>query len=80
MADMRFEVEQTLREPDTVRKSHSAPDSVRLYYKWFDVTTVGNKWVTVVVRVLADDDAFVLTAYATGQLKTGEEIWPNEIR
>ena len=80
MAGMRTEVEETLREPDMVRKSRSAPEHVRLYYRWFGTTAAGAKWVTVVVRILSDGDAFILTAYATGQPKAGEEIWPAEER
>ena len=76
MADMRAEVEGTQGEPDLVRKSRSAPEHVRLYYRWFGTTPVGAKWVTVVVRILSAGNAFVLTAYATGQPKAGEEIWP----
>ena len=64
---------ETLLDPDTIRKSNSEPDTVRIYYKWFENTVVGRKWVSVVVEFLDDDDAFVRRIPAPG-----EEIWQKE--
>ena len=36
---------------------------------------MGEKLLCVVVKVLREDDAFVLTAYLTDRLKRGEVIW-----
>jgi hypothetical protein len=38
-------------------------------------TQVGGKWLCVVVKYLPDD-AFVITAYFTDKVKTGEILWP----
>ena len=38
---------------------------------------VGGKWLCVVVKYAAED-AFVVTAYLTDQLKVGEVIWPKK--
>ena len=35
---MREFVIDTLQDSDVIRKSRSAPDTARLYYKWFDDT------------------------------------------
>jgi len=35
------------------------------------------KWLCVVVKYAADD-VFVVTAYLTDQLKTGDTIWPKK--
>lgn len=57
----------TLASPDAVTGSRSDPD-VSLYYKLFDDTGYGTKYVCVVVCELPDD-RFVLTAYLTGQVR-----------
>jgi hypothetical protein len=61
MADMLEAIEDTLRNPDEIRRSNTQRDTVRLYYKWTADTVVGDKWVYVVVKYV-DGDAFVLTA------------------
>lgn len=75
MAAMLSELMETLSAPDVVRQSNSEPTRVWLYYKWFDNTEVGNKWLCVVVEFLADNDSFVRTGYVTDRLKRGEEQW-----
>jgi hypothetical protein len=75
MAEMWESVVETLQSPDVIRRSNSDPYTVRLYYKWFVDTVVGARWVCVVVKY-RNNDAFVLTAYATDVIKEGEEIWP----
>ena len=49
MATMREFVAETLQAPNVIRKSNSDPDTVSLYYRWFDATVVGPKWACVVV-------------------------------
>ena len=78
MMEMREELAETLLDPDTIRKSNSEPDTVRVYYKWFENTVVGRKWVSVVVEFLDDDDAFVRTAFVRRIPAPGEEIWQKE--
>ena len=75
MLNMRAELYLTLQDPDLVKKSLHHPETVRIYFKWFERTVVGSKWVAVVVRFFADGDAFVLTAYGESNLMPGEELW-----
>lgn len=74
MRNMREEIIRTLQAPAEVRISRSDAN-VRLFYEFYSRTTVGDKWLCVVVKYLAAD-AFVITAYLTDKLKAGESIWP----
>ena len=76
LVGMESEIERVLRSPTEVRVSLS-DDAVRLFYEFYAETTVGGKWLCVVVKYLADD-AFVITAYLTDALKTGETVWPKK--
>lgn len=76
MADFRTEMAETLRGPDEIRRSSSAPETTSLYYKWYYGTSVGDKWVCVVVKALPAE-AFVATAYCTDRIKEGERLWPS---
>jgi hypothetical protein len=74
MNGMEWTIHETLRDPDSIWTSRSDPASVRLYYRWFRDTLVGDKYVCVVVKML-EADAFVLTAYVTTNIQEGEELW-----
>ena len=63
----------TLRSPDRVLRSR-LDTSVHLYYRWFPRTPVTSKHLMVAVKDL-DDDAFVITAFFTGEVRGGAEIW-----
>jgi hypothetical protein len=76
MAGMEAEIERVLQTPAEVRVSRS-DDTVQLFYEFYAQTRVGGKWLCVVVKYAADD-AFVVTAYLTDQLKAGETIWPKK--
>ena len=76
LVGMESEIERVLRSPTEVRVSLS-DDAVRLFYEFYAETTVGGKWLCVVVKYLADD-AFVITAYLTDTLKAGETVWPKK--
>lgn len=53
----------------------SASDAyVRLYYRFYQDTMVGEKFLCVVVKV-GSDDAFVVTAYLTDRVKKGNVLW-----
>ena len=73
MVDFRAEIEETLLYPDVIRRSNIAPETSRLYYKWYAGTNIGDKWVCVVVKVLPYE-AFVTTAYPTDRIKRGEPL------
>lgn len=73
MAGMAADIERILQTPTEVRVSRS-DDTVRLFYAQ---TRVGGKWLCIVVKY-PPDDAFVVTAYLTDQLKPGETLWPKK--
>ena len=75
MVDMRETIGETLRDPDIVIRSNSAPERARIYQKWMVGTIQGDKWVRVIVRFFADGDAFVLTAFTRNLMETGETLW-----
>ena len=70
MVGMELAVRETLEDPEEVRKSRLDQNTVRLYYRWFTNTTVGDKWVLVAVKFL-ESDAFILTAYEVNKIKPG---------
>lgn len=74
MAGLESSIEETLRSPETVVRSLSDPEA-RLYYRYYADTAVGGKFLCVVVKI-AQDDAFVITAYLTDRIKKGDQIWP----
>jgi len=73
MADMEPALEEALAGPDSVVESNSDP-TVRLYYRRFLETPVGDKFLCVVVKVI-EVDAFVITAYLTDKVKQGRILW-----
>ena len=76
MAEMEAEIERVLQAPAEVRVSRS-DNTVQLFYEFYARMLVGGKWLCVVVKY-PPDDAFVVTAYLTDQLKAGETIWPKK--
>jgi hypothetical protein len=73
MVGMRAAVEETLASPEIVVESLSDREA-RLYYRFYHRTVVGGKYLCAVVKVRGDD-AFVVTAYLTDQVKRGTVIW-----
>lgn len=76
MAGLEDEVMRALRSPMEVRMSRT-DEEVRLFYAFYTQTSVGGKWLCVVVRY-SSDDAFTITAYLTDKLKVGESVWPKK--
>ena len=74
MADMEPAIAIALSTPEVVRRSNT-DSSVYLYYRYHKNTTVGDKWLCVVIKYL-EDDAFIITAYLTDKLKAGEQLCP----
>ena len=74
MAGMVDKIEETLAKPESVVESLSDPEA-HLYYRYYLGTLVGDKHLCVVVK-LAQNDAFVLTAYLVGNPAGGRQIWP----
>jgi hypothetical protein len=74
MRGMEERIPETLRNPERVLESPSDARA-RLYYRFYVGTLVGDKHLCVVVKV-ADNDAFVLTAYLTTRPAEGQQLWP----
>lgn len=77
MTGMRRALEETLQAPESVFESLSDP-SARLYYRYYQRTMVGGKYLCVVVKITGGD-AFVITAYLTDRIKRGKALWPKEL-
>ncbi len=75
MVDMNSQIGVVLKTPEVVRQSRS-DSQVYLYYRFYEETVVGAKWLCVVIKDRSDD-AFVITAYLTDKLKQGVELWRN---
>ena len=76
MTDRERALEETLREPQLVIRSRS-DDTANLNYRYYYGSKVGDKWLCVVVKYIADD-AFVLTAYLTDKPRKGVQLWPSK--
>jgi len=74
MRGMEDRMGETLLRPDIVLESLSDPQA-RLYYRMYVATRVGDKHLCVVVK-MADNDAFVLTAYLMTTPAGGRQLWP----
>ena len=70
-------IKETLIHPFKVVQSLSDLE-VRLYYRFYFATIVGDKYLCVVVKARAND-AFVLTAYLTDSMKKGVILWPKRL-
>ncbi len=74
MSNLDAEIEEVLKRPSFVRRSRTDP-RVELFYRYYENTIVGGKWLCAVVKYW-ETDAFVITAYLTDKPKTGENLWP----
>lgn len=73
MAGMKREIIETLKAPERVIRSISDEEAY-LYYRHYDTTPVGEKYLCVVVKT-GSGGSFLLTAYLTDKMKKGEIIW-----
>jgi hypothetical protein len=69
MAELCDLVQETLRDPDEIRRSSQDPN-VLLFYR----SHREHRWVVAVARKL-NGDGFLVTAYQTDAIKEGESIW-----
>jgi len=76
MRGMEGRIGETLLHPERVLESLSDPQA-RLYYRMYVATRVGDKHLCVVVKI-ADNDAFVLTAYLMSKPAGGRHPWPRK--
>jgi hypothetical protein len=66
-------IKQTLVDPQVIRKS-TYDDNVWLFYRLFNKTPVGRKYLMVGVK-LYNDHGTVITSYFTDKIKLGDQIW-----
>jgi hypothetical protein len=66
-------INETLSDPDIVVRS-KIDEEARLYYRYYEGLSIGNKHLCIVVK-FKKGDAFVVTAYFTDSVKKGEAIW-----
>ena len=66
-------IEDTVADPDFVIQSKSDALAA-INYKFYRGTKAGDKFLCVVVKYL-EDDAYVLTAYPSDEIKKGTVIW-----
>ena len=66
-------IQETLLSPDKIVKSRIDPD-VELFYRYYDITPVTQKYLCIVVKVLVAD-LFIITVYFTDTIKKGEVLW-----
>lgn len=69
IADLEELVQQSLVDPDEIRRS-SRDDGVLLFY----LVRSEKRWVVAVARRL-NGDGFLITAYQTDAIKEGESMW-----
>jgi hypothetical protein len=78
MVGMEAQIADTLKQPQLVRQSRS-DESIALFYQFYTqsaiakggASTIGDKWLCVVVKYLPDD-AFIVTTYFTDKPKKGD--------
>ena len=69
MLGREADVQNTLREPDEIRRSRNDP-TVHLFYR----RERPKRWTCAVAKRL-DGDGFLITAFPTDAIKEGERIW-----
>lgn len=72
-ANLFDKVTETLAFPEIVLSSIS-DESVELFYKFYNNTFAGDKWLCIVIKNLKTD-FFIITLYYTDSIKKGNEIW-----
>ena len=73
MNDQVPRIEETLSFLDNVVESNT-DNSVELYYRKYENTPIGEKYLCVILKV-KENDVFMLTAYFTDTIKRGRTIW-----
>jgi hypothetical protein len=66
-------IKDTLLNPDIIIRSRTDSE-VELFYRYYDITPVTEKYLCVVVKV-STDDLFIITAYFTDTIKRGDILW-----
>ena len=66
-------IKETLANPDIIKESNH-DTSVWLFYRFYAVTPVTEKYLLVAVK-LFDDSRSIITAFYTDRIKKGASIW-----
>ena len=66
-------MKDVLSNPDIVIESKS-DNAAELFYKFYENTFVGNKFLCVAVKTI-NNDSFILTTYFTDTIKKGKILW-----
>jgi hypothetical protein len=66
-------IKQTLVDPQVIRRS-MYDDKVWLFYRLFNKTPVGRKYLMVDVK-LYNGEGTVITSYFTDKIKMGDPVW-----
>ncbi|GMT49410.1 MAG: hypothetical protein IEMM0008_0949 [bacterium] len=66
-------IKETLLNPDQIIRSRTDHE-VELFYRYYRITPVTEKYLCVVVKVLLGD-LFIITVYFTDTIKRGELLW-----
>ncbi|MCZ7357296.1 MAG: PBECR2 nuclease fold domain-containing protein [Candidatus Methanoperedens sp.] len=66
-------IKETLANPDLIKESNQ-DSSVWLFYRFYNITPVTEKYLLVAVRLL-DGNGFIITAFYTDRIKKGTTIW-----
>lgn len=71
--NQKNKIEETILLPDSIIQSNT-DKSVELFYKYYESTPVGSKYLCVVVKSI-NNDSFIITAYFTSTIKRGLTLW-----
>ena len=77
MAGLEWVISITLLDPDEIRRDSKDPETVSLYYRWFEEFPTENRRYVVAVKFL-NGDAYVLTSCPASHRKPGEVIWTKQ--
>jgi hypothetical protein len=70
IANYENEIQQTINEPDVIYQSQR-DINVLLFYRILKA----KRWLVAVARRL-NGEGYLITAYQTDAIKTGEKLWP----
>lgn len=73
MVGQEMKIEEVLRYPEIVIQSLS-DERAKMYYRYYQKLVIGDKYLCVAVK-FRDNDAFIVTAYFTDQVKKGVILW-----
>jgi hypothetical protein len=69
MRGREADVQNTLRDPDEIRRSRNDPD-VHLFYR----RERPKRWICAVAKRL-EGEGFLITTFPTDAIKEGEQVW-----